>query len=374
MPDRIRIAHLVHRFDCGGLQNGMVNIIARLPPDEFDHMVISLTDSTEFRQRLPENVGLAELNKPPGKSPAYLLRLWKMLRTGRYDILHTRNLPCIEGQVAGLLAGVPVRIHGEHGWDVYDLDGSRRRYRLLRRLLGLVIDRFVVLSEHLERYLTVDAGIAASKIVRICNGVDTNRFRPAAANELPTSFVVGSVGRLEIVKDYLTLARAFALLASAEGASPRLVLVGDGTQRQAILGFLEDAHVMDRCTLAGEREDIPELMRQFSVFVLPSRAEGISNTILEAMASGLPVIATDVGGNAELVVHGVTGFLVPAGEPAAIAARLREYQGDPALAARHGSAGRQRAVEHFSLDGMVAAYRNLYRDGMRRAGRLGGRA
>jgi glycosyltransferase involved in cell wall biosynthesis len=110
------------------------------------------------------------------------------------------------------------------------------------------------------------------------------------------------------------------------------------------------------------------------VFVLPSRAEGISNTILEAMASGLPVIATDVGGNAELVVHGVTGFLVPAGEPAAIAARLREYQGDPALAARHGSAGRQRAVEHFSLDGMVAAYRNLYRDGMRRAGRLGGRA
>lgn len=368
MSEAIRIAHLVYRFDCGGLENGIVNIIRNLPSSAFAHTVVSLTDSTEFQQRLPGNVRLVELRKPPGNSLAYLFRLWKILRSGRFDILHTRNLPCLEAQVVGFLARVPVRIHGEHGRDVYDLHGTKRRYRWLRWILQPLIDRFVVLSVQLQRYLVDDVGIHPSKIVRICNGVDTARFRPASDCGPVSTFVVGSVGRMEVVKDYVTLAQAFVLLRREGTAPARLVLVGDGSERSAVAQFLTDSGVIDSCTLTGRRDDIPELMREFSVFVLPSRAEGISNTILEAMATGLPVIATDVGGSAELVIDGVTGFLVPPRDPVAIAACLRRYQENPGLVVRHGQAGRDRVTGQFSLDVMIRSYRELYVDCLRQAG------
>lgn len=361
MAEKIRIAHVVFRFDCGGLQNGMVNIINRLPPDEFEHTIISLTDSTDFRSRLPHNVALAELNKRPGKNPAYLYRVWKMLRNGRFDILHTRNLPCLETQLAGLLAGIPVRLHGEHGWDVFDLHGSRRGYRLLRKAFRPVVTRYIVVSRHLERYLADGIGVDPRRIVRICNGVDAGKFQPAASGPAAEPFVVGSVGRMEEVKDFMTLAAAFSRLARASTGEPRLVLVGDGSQREAVQRYLDAQDLGRSCELTGARDDVASLMRGFSVFVLPSRAEGISNTILEAMATGLPVIATTVGGNSELVVDGETGFLVPPGDPAAIAERLAFYRDHPDALARHGQAARERVLRGFSLEVMVGRYRDLYR-------------
>ncbi len=362
MTGKIRIAHVVHRFDCGGLQNGMVNIIARLPAHEFEHTIISLTDSTEFRERLPEDVPLVELHKRPGASPAYLYRVWKVLRKERFHILHTRNLPCLETQLAGLFAGISVRIHGEHGWDVFDLHGTTRRYRWLRRAFRAVVSRYVVVSRHLQEYLVTVIGVAPDCVTRICNGVDTEKFRPADPAARADPFVVGSVGRLERVKDYITLARAFALVARESPVSPRLVLVGEGSERAAIAGYLEAQGLTHSCELAGARDDVPDLIRRFSVFVLPSRAEGISNTILEAMACGVPVIATNVGGNRELVVDGETGFLVPSGDAGAIAGRLTFYRENPEVLARHGRAGRERALREFSLDVMVDGYRRLYRE------------
>lgn len=360
MNRKIRIAHVVFRLDYGGLENGLVNIINWLPREEFEHTVISLTGSTEFRRRLSENVRVIALHKQPGNNPAYLYRVWQLLRAGRFDVLHTRNLPCLEAQLAGLVAGVPVRIHGEHGWDVFDLDGTRRGYRWLRRGFRLVVGRYVVLSRHLEQYLTGSIGVDASRVVRICNGVDTQRFRPDAVGLALAPFVVGSVGRIEKVKDYMTLASAFSAFARDAAAPVRLTLVGEGSERPAVVACLQSQGVMPLCDLTGARDDVPDLMRRFSVFVLPSLAEGISNTILEAMASGLPVIATAVGGNDELVVDGETGYLVPPGDPAAIASRLAHYLRHPDVAVRHGRAARERVLREFSLETMVAGYRRLY--------------
>jgi len=359
---RIRIAHVLFRLDYGGLENGVVNIIRRLPAEEFDHTVISLTGSTDFRRRLPENVPVHELHKPPGNSPAYLFGLWKMLRRGRFDILHTRNMPCLEAQLAGVAACVPARIHGEHGWDIFDIDGSNRRYLFLRRAFRAVVHRYVALSRHLEAYLTGPVGVARGRVTRICNGVDTARFHPAPAWPPPGDFVVGSVGRMEQVKDFMNLARGFAGAARGPGGEGmRLRILGEGSERARVAAFLAEQGLAARCELPGARDDVPEAMRAFSVFVLPSRAEGISNTILEAMATGLPVIATDVGGNAELVAHGETGFLVPAGDAGAIAERLAWYRAHPAELARHGHAARERVLAEFSIDAMVARYRALYR-------------
>ncbi len=357
---KVRIAHILFRLDYGGLENGVVNIIGRLPTEEFDHTIISLTDSTDFRRRLPENVAVHELHKRPGNNPAYLYKIWKMLRKGRFDIVHTRNLPCLEAQAAALLAAVPTRIHGEHGWDIVDLDGTNARYRVLRRIFRLVVQRYVVLSRHLQQYLTDQVGVAPGRITRICNGVDTVKFHPAAAGVTGRPLVIGSVGRIEPVKDFMTLARAFALLAAESVNDARLVFVGNGSERAAVAAFLEARGLASRCEFTGSRDDVAGLLRGFSVFVLPSRAEGISNTILEAMASGLPVIATDVGGNAELVVDGETGFLVPAGDPGAIAERLTYYGQHPEVLARHGQAGRERALREFSIEAMVGNYHRLY--------------
>jgi sugar transferase (PEP-CTERM/EpsH1 system associated) len=359
---RIRIAHVVHRFDCGGLQNGMVNIINRLPAEEFDHTIISLTDSTEFRSRLTEDIPLVELHKRPGNSPAYLYRVWKMLRGARFDVLHTRNLPCLEAQLAGLLAGVPARVHGEHGWDVFDLQGTKRRYRWLRRAFRLVVCRYVVVSRHLQDYLTATIGVHPQRIARIPNGVDAQKFQPLVGGPRADPFVIGSVGRIETVKDYMTLARALALIAREWPVCPQLVLVGEGSERNAIVAYLQAQGLARFCELTGARDDVPDLMRRFSVFVLPSRAEGMSNTILEAMASGLPVIATAVGGNGELVVDGETGFLVPPGDPGAIAARLTYYREHPEVLGRHGRAARERVLREFSLDVMAEGYRRLYHE------------
>jgi len=362
MTGKIRIAHLVHRFDCGGLQNGLVNIISRLPAREFDHTVISLTDSTDFRGRLPENIPLLELHKRPGNSPAYLYRVWKVLRQARFDILHTRNLPCLEAQLAGLLARVPVRIHGEHGWDVFDLHGTKPSYRWLRRAFRLLVGRYVVVSRHLQDYLTGTIGIDPRRISWIPNGVDAQKFHPLSGGPRADPFVVGSVGRIETVKDYMTLARALALVARESPVSPRLLLVGEGSERKALAAYLEAQGLAPSCELTGARDDVPDLMRRFSVFVLPSRAEGMSNTILEAMASGIPVIATAVGGNGELVVDGETGFLVPAGDPGAIASRLTYYRENPNVLGHHGRAARERVLREFSLDVMVKGYQRLYHD------------
>ena len=139
-----------------------------------------------------------------------------------------------------------------------------------------------------------------------------------------------------------------------------LVVVGDGPQRAAVASLLAEAGLSQLCWLPGERSDVPAIMRSLDVFVLPSLAEGISNTILEAMACGVPVVATRVGGNAELVDEGRTGLVVPSDDDAAMAGALARLAGDPVLAARLGAAARADAERRFSLDAMVQAYQTLY--------------
>ena len=159
-----------------------------------------------------------------------------------------------------------------------------------------------------------------------------------------------------------------------QAASLRLLIAGDGALRAALEAEIAQRALGDVVWLAGERRDVPEVMRALDVFALPSQAEGISNTILEAMASGLPVVATRVGGNAELVQEGRTGTLVAAQDPAALGAALLAYGSDAGLRVAHGAAGQARVAAEFSLDGMVARYAGVYEQALAAAGvPVGGR-
>jgi sugar transferase (PEP-CTERM/EpsH1 system associated) len=377
--DRPLVVHVVFRFATGGLENGVVNLIERMPACAYRHAVVALTDvSPAFRERVRRpDVQFVALNKPPGHAVRLYPRLVRLFREWKPSVVHTRNLAALECVLPAWLAGVPVRVHGEHGRDVEDLGGHSRKYQWLRRMYRPWVTHYIALSKDLAGYLDAKVGVPARAMSQIYNGVDTDRFHPAEGGSPAISgcpftphehWLVGTVGRMQAVKDQLMLARAFVQAVRAQPALQarlRLVMIGDGPLRAQAQRIVDEAGFAELCWMPGERSDVADVMRGLSCFVLPSLAEGISNTILEAMGCALPVIATDVGGNAELVAHGETGLIVPAADEAALTRALLQLATDPSQAAAMGRAGRTRVVGQFSLQAMVARYQHLY-DTLRR--------
>lgn len=369
------IVHVVYRFAVGGLENGVVNLINRLPVRSWRHAILSLTDVDEsFASRIVrDDVPRIALHKPAGHAWRHYPAIMAILRELRPAIVHTRNLAALEAVVPAWAGGVPARLHGEHGRDVHDLDGSSRRYQWIRRAFRPFVTKYVALSPDLQRYLVERVGIPPAKVEQIYNGVDTARFSPPPGGRRsiegcpfqgPGYWLVGTVGRMEAVKDPANLARAFVQAVRVHPLARqrmRLVFVGDGSLRPRVDAILADAGVRDLAWFAGERRDVVPLLQGLDCFVLPSLAEGVSNTILEAMACGLPVVATQVGANGELVDDGVTGSLAPPADSDALARALVAYFADAARAARHGAHARLRAVNRFSLERMIECYDEVYK-------------
>jgi sugar transferase (PEP-CTERM/EpsH1 system associated) len=301
-----------------------------------------------------------------------------LFRRIRPDVVHSRNLTAMDSLLPAMLSGVPVRIHGEHGRDQFDTEGKNRKYRWLRRLHRPMVSHYVALSKDLEGYLREAIGVPQRRITQIYNGVDIDLFHPSPDGREamgpysdPGHFVVGTVGRMQPVKDQVTLVRAMIELWRSDESLRkwlRLALVGDGPLRAEIEELLRRENATDLVWLAGARDDVPRLMRGLDLFVLPSLAEGVSNTLLEAMASGLPVVATRVGGNPELMEEGRSGMLVPPADPHAMAAAVREYCLNREMTRRQGVLARMIAGRRFGLDVMVNNYLNLY-DGLSRGHR-----
>jgi len=372
------IVHVLYRLQVGGLENGVVNLVNQLPADRYRFAIVCLTESTAFSKRIQrEDVRVYEIHKRPGQDLGSWWRLYQLFRKIRPSLVHTRNIGCLEAQIPAWLAGVPCRAHGEHGWDVSDPNGNNRKYQWLRRLHSPLIHRFIALSKELEDYLARRVRIKADKLSRIYNGVDERRFHPGDSTALPTGFadsdsiVFGTVGRMHGVKDQVTLGRAFVQLCRQRpelAAKLRLVLLGDGPLHQTCTELFADAGVSEQTWLPGSRDDVPEIMRTFDVFVLPSQAEGISNTILEAMACGLPVIASDVGGNGELIDAGQTGTLVPCNDPGALAEQMAIYADSPQMRRQQGDNGRDHVTEKFAMAQMLSAYSGIYDELMEQRG------
>lgn len=367
------IAHLVHRLDVGGMENGLINLINHLPAQRYRHAIICLRDQTDFAARLRRSdVEIICLNKREGKDWRHYFQLYSTLRRLQPALIHTRNLSTIEAQLLAACAGVRVRVHSEHGRDSRDLYGKNPRYRLIRRLLRPLIGHYITVSRELESWLVHSIGAAPARVSHICNGVDTTLYHPRLAG--PTAlgpagfmnrhcFVFGSIGRMVDNKDHGTLVRAFISLIAEHGMLRerlRLMIIGEGPCRSACVELLQQAGMADLAWLPGQRDDIPVLLRAMDAFVLPSLSEGMSNTILEAMSTGLPVIATSVGANAELLDQGWNGTLVTPHKPAALARAMAQYFHFPALATLHGRRGRRRALEHYSMGSMANAYLALY--------------
>jgi sugar transferase (PEP-CTERM/EpsH1 system associated) len=355
-----------------------------MPAGAYRHAIACVEDVTDFRDRIRRpGVEVVALHRSKIGTQRLRRELYRLCRRLRPALVHTRNLSGLDALLPARLAGVRHAVHGEHGWDVDNLHGQQWKPALLRRLHRPLVDRYVTVSQDLQRFLVERIGVPPRRVTQIYNGVDTERFAPAApapsataaaeaAALLPPAFQgpgllrIGTVGRLQAVKDQASLLQAFAALLQREPAlreRARLLVVGDGPLEQPLRQQAQALGIAALTWFSGPSSKVPALLRAIDVFVLPSLNEGISNTILEALATGLPVLASDAGGNPELVTPDLSGALFAPGDVQALTALLQRYASDDALRRRHGEAARRSALERFSLPAMVARYQGVY-DGL----------
>jgi len=379
------ILHVIHHLVIGGMENGLVNLVNNLPEGKYRHAIVCIEDYSAFRRRIARpDVEIIALHRSRIGAWRMRFEIFQLCRRLRPVIVHSRNQSGLDALFPAWLARVPTRIHGEHGWDVDNLHGNKWKPALLRRLHAPLVDRYIVVSKHLERFLVDRIGLEPARVVQIYNGVDTERFKPARqapTDRLPEHFRgdevlrIGSVGRLQPVKDQATLLRAFAALVQRHHemrARLRLVIAGDGPLLADLRRLAESMGISEVTWFSGELDNIHQILPALDVFVLPSLNEGISNTILEAMACGIPIVATAVGGTTELVQDQVGGRLFAPGDVSALSEALAEYVAEPAHRKAQGIAARQIAVDRFSLSQMVARYEAVY-DYYIGAGRYTGR-
>jgi glycosyltransferase involved in cell wall biosynthesis len=383
---QIRVLHVITRLIVGGAQEATMFTAALLDPARFCVDIISgpqtgpegsLIDEVRAR-RIPLTIEPAlvrEIN--PVKDLLALVRLTRFIRRGRYTIVHTHSSKAgILGRWAARLAGLagtpaPVIVHTVHGWGYHDHQPALVRgvYILLERLTQGLTDRLTVDSpRNAEKGLA--EGIATTeKYITIRCGIELDRFRrperprEAVCAELSIprdATVVGTVTRLSPQKAPLDFVKAVARVAE-QRPNVHFVVVGDGPLRAEVEAQIAAEGLTARFHLTGLRRDVPDLLHSFDVFALTSLWEGLPRVLPQAMAAGLPIVATAVDGNAEAVEDGVNGFLTPPGDPGALAAALLRFLDDPSLAAEMGAAGRERSTE-FGARKMVEDIAALYED------------
>lgn len=297
-----------------------------------------------------------------------LVELVGLCRRLRPDIVHLNSSKAgVLGRVAGAVARVPARVFTVHGWAFKAASGRAASAYLWADRAVRPLTTMVVCVSETERQAGLRArACSAGKTVVIRNAVDVDGM-PVRAPQTRTSrpLEVVSVGRLAEPKDFETLVTA---LAGLPPGTARLTILGDGPLRGEIEDLLRRLGVADSVVLAGEVADVRQRLAVADVFVLSSRSEGLPISVLEAMAAGLPVVASDVGGLHEVVVDGATGYLVAPGDATALAGRVAELAADPDLRTMLGAAARRRAEERFSLPRWRLAHLELYRALLRDAG------
>jgi glycosyltransferase involved in cell wall biosynthesis len=359
---RVRVLLVIDELDIGGTDQQIVELVRRLPRDRFVPLVCCFRHGRKAEEIERLGVRVAHLPKRWRVDPGFVRRLARLMRRERIDIVHTFLIGAnLWGRLAALLAGVPTIVASERNVDVWEEPVKRH----LGRALAVPTHRLVANAEAVRSYL-IGRGLDASRVVTIRNGVDVERFQApldvAALRKAlgfgPDDVVAIVVARLEPQKGHDTVVEAAARLRER---FPQLhfLFVGGGSRQTSLPALVAHKGLSDRILFTGFRTDSADLMRAADLSILVSTKEGLSNTLLESLAAGLPVIASRVGGNAEVVSPDV-GFLVPPEDPAALSDAIGRLVADRPLAARMSASGRARAEHEFSVGRMVADTVALY--------------
>ncbi|MGM0609113.1 MAG: glycosyltransferase, partial [Candidatus Muiribacteriota bacterium] len=333
-----------------------------------EHEICCIKKNGSAYDRLKKEVKVYELNKKQGNSLFFYYKLFKIIKKASPDIIHTRNLAGIDGIIAAKLAGEKKIIHSEHGWPSDDPLGKNFKRILIRWIVSFFVKNYIAVSADLAKWLNQKCYITKEKISVIINGVDTNKFNKSlVCDRKKFSFiekdtlVLGSVGRLDKIKNFDLLIFAFYMLAK-NNSHIKLVIAGNGAERNYLKKIVKKLSLDNKVFFTGEVKEIQNIYKLMDIFILPSKNEGISNTILEAMSSGLPVITTRVGGNEELIEDGKQGFLIKPDSMYDICKAVQKYIDNTDLISNHGKNARKKAVKDFALDKMVLKYTSLYQE------------
>jgi len=363
----VKICHLITELSSGGAQSELLRLLREQDRQQYVPSVACLYngDAAVAQAIRALDVSVVDLGMKREGNLRGFLNLERWLRAERPTILHTwmfhANVP---GRILGRIAGIPVIITSRQNVVI----GGVWRERMTGWTAPLD-DAVIAVCEAARQAEIANAGGRPDKVFTIYNGVDLTEFAPATpatraaartALGVPNAaLLLGCVGRLHPQKGIATLLDALALLRD-NYPQLHLCLIGTGELHDSLQAQTHSLGLEGMVTFTGVRTDVPRLLAALDVFVLPSLWEGMPNVLLEAMAAGLPIVSTAVGGTPEVIVEGVTGLLVPPGEPTALATALRSLIENPALRLQFGQAGRARAEQEFSLAHNVAQITALY--------------
>lgn len=365
----MKITHVVENLHRGGLERVVLDLVGEQSRMGHDCQIVCLYELGQLASELSATViPVNACGKRRGPDLRAVWRLRRLLRQHRSDVVHTHNMVCnYHVAIALALHRQPVLINTRHGMGPRVQRG--RRVQLYRHALRRTA-RVVSVCETARECFVREGVVGVDKLLAIPNGIHIERFsqpsdvaRQRLLSELglpAETRLAGAVGRLNRIKDPAALVRAFAAL-HQRMPDIALLLIGDGPLRQELTGLIAAQGLQHCIRLLGDRNDIPQLLTALDVFVMASVSEGYSMALLEACAAGLPIVATAVGGNPEIVHDGRNGLLVPARDEQALAAALGTLFADPERMQMMGRAGRDWVVEHGSLQAMATRYEELYR-------------
>lgn len=363
MNTPIRILLLIDELDIGGTEQQILELVKRLDRHKYTPMVCCFRPGRVSKEIEALGVPVFTLRKKTKLDLSLLFSLIRLIRRERIDLVQTYLFTANTwARLAAVLAGAPLIVSSERNVNMWE-----KRYK---QILGKILDRWthatIANSGAVKEYL-MSKGIAHEKIHVIYNGVDPERFSAAVSPEttkqtfaIPAQHrVVGMMARLEPAKDVHTFLRAAAIIAE-KTKDVSFLIVGGGSLQQDLKQEVRLLGIADRIIFTGPRRDIPHLLAACDLSVMSSLKEGMSNTIMESMAAGKPMVATNVGGNPELVVEGETGFLVPIRDPSALATAIDKVLAMPTLAQQMGEKARERIERLFSVNALVTATEQLY--------------
>lgn len=358
---KLKLLQVTHDLNIGGLQKLVVDIATNIDRSIFDVAVCCLRETGPFAKQLLDNdIPIYEINQIVDGKTNYLsfYDVYKILRKEKIDIIHTHNTnPFIDGGLAAILARTPVRIHTDHAREYPD----KKRYMLAERILSVFYDQIVAVSEQTRDNLIEYEKIAPSRIVTIQNGVsyDKSVIHKRSNKKLADKFIIGSIGRLCKAKGYEYLIEAMSLL-KQHAEDFELQIVGDGELMESLNTQIKSLQLEGIVKLVGEQSDVTRYYEAFDIFTISSISEGLPLVLLEAMAYGVPIIATDVGGIAGVVRDGYSAAIIQPHSAEALAERIYSLMNDKSERDRFMNNAMAVFNENYEIDRMVDKYVELF--------------
>jgi glycosyltransferase involved in cell wall biosynthesis len=363
--NKIRLMHVIEDLGVGGLERVVVTICRNIDRSRFEPSVLVLRGSGVLEQELAQlDVEVIDIGGAPGKGDYFAFRkVAREARKRRIDLFHTHNtLPLFDAFAAARLTGVRGHVHTDHARHFPD----KLRYMIAEHFASYFLDGIVAVSDDTKKNLVHYEKIPPSRIIVIPNGIDGERFtRPVdvaakrVALGVSSGPVIGLAARLTEQKGVIYLLQAVVQLRE-QYPGLQVLIAGTGDQDDYLKRTADDLRIASAVHFLGMRLDIPELIRAFDVFVMPSIWEGLPMALLESFAAGTPVVASDVGGVGKVIRHRENGSVVPARDPGALAAELAHVLARPELRKKYSEAGRRTFEESYSAEAMTRRYEAVY--------------